>query len=32
MFFIMKGFKIFIREDIIEINCYGGIVFVNCVL
>ncbi len=32
MLSIMKGPKTFTREDIIEINCHGGIVSVNRVL
>ena len=29
---VMKGPKTFTREDVVEINCHGGIVSVNRVL
>lgn len=32
MVIVMCVFCIFIWEDVVEINVYGGIVFVNCVL
>lgn len=32
MVFVLCVFKIFIWEDIIEINCYGGILIINCIL
>ena len=32
MLSLMKGPKTFTREDVVEINCHGGIVSVNRVL
>lgn len=32
MVFVLRVLKIFICEDIIEINCYGGILMINRVL